>query len=116
MTVNEIIITALEDFGDPVRFGEYIAPDKKPKPDRYYTFNYSKRGVDYGDDIPGHEMYFIQVHFFCSRTFDSSRRISQTQKKLFATGFSWPAVINASDEDGQHIVFECEYADGSEIG
>ena len=27
-------------------------------------------------------------------------------------GFTWPSLTDASDEDGQHWVLECEYTDG----
>ena len=109
MTVNERIIAALGGFGDPAAYGAYITAGAQ-KADQYYVFNYSTLGTDYADDTPGHERYLIQVHFFCPRVFDSVLRVAQTKQKLFAAGFTWPSVINASDEDGQHIVFECEIA------
>jgi len=108
-------MAALGGFGDPVMYGEYIAPAGTPKPSRYYTFNYSKSGVNFGDDAPGHERYLIQVHLFCPGGFDSVQRTVQTQQRLFTAGLTWPDVTNASDADGQHIVFECETVEGASL-
>lgn len=110
MTVNAIIKSTLDPFGDEVQAGEYIG-----KADRYYTFNYSIIGGDFGDDAPGHERYIVQVHFICPRTFNSVAQIQQTKQRLYAAGFTWPNVTNASDADGQHIVFECETAEEANV-
>ncbi len=105
--MNAEIKTALSSFGDPVEAGEVVFPPGEA-PSRYYSFNYSILGADFSDDAPNYQRYLVQVHFFCPRTFDSVQRIAQTQRALFSAGFTWPDVIFASDEDGQHIVFECE--------
>ena len=40
------------------------------------------------------------------------------KRRLFEAGFTWPEEVNAGDgtrefdEDKQHIVFECEIAEG----
>jgi len=116
MTVNETIMTALESFGDPVQYGEYIPPNGKAYPDKYYTFNYSIIGADYGDDSPVHERYLVQVHLYCLRTYDSLERVKRTQHRLVEAGFTRPSVMLSFDEDGQHIVFECEIAAGVDDG
>jgi len=108
MSVNKDIRGALVGFGDPVECGEYIAPPGTSLPASYYTFNYSTVGTNFGDNLPGHDRYLIQVHFNCPHTFDIVQRVEQTRHALFAAGFTWPQTVNASDESGQHIVFECE--------
>lgn len=75
-------------------------------------FNYDTLGADFADDAPGHERYLVQVHLYAPRTFDASERVRRTKRALADAGFTWPDTVNASDADGQHIVFECEYAEG----
>jgi len=34
------------------------------------------------------------------------------RRALADAGFTWPTVTPAGDEEWEHYVFECEYADG----
>lgn len=110
MSINQKIITALSSFGDPVSPGIYQGAEE-----RYFTFNFSTTGADFGDDAPQQEKYLVQVHFFCSLSFNSVGRAKKIKQKLFTAGFTWPTMANASDQDGQHLVFECEAAEGVEL-
>ncbi len=78
--------------------------------DTYITFNYNSSPADFGDDAPGHEIFSVQVHFFCPGGVNSLSMRRKIKKTLDAAGFSWPSCVNASDKDGQHYVFECEAA------
>lgn len=105
MNINEMIITALS----PVEW--LVAPDvKEDKAKKYFTFNYTSIPILFGDDAPGMERYLVQVHLFCPDNFDSVQIRRRAKKLLFAYGFTYPAVFDASDEDGQHWVLECEMA------
>lgn len=110
MSINEIITAALVPLGDVVEYEVYTGQDIQ-----YYTFNSSAYGDDFGDDEPGHERYLVQVHFFCPLTYKVTPRIAQTKQVLFAAGFTWPSVVDASDVDARHIVFECEYMMGVDV-
>lgn len=116
MTVNEIITNTLKPFGDPVAFGEYIPKNDKTKRDKYYTFNYTKIPADFADDAPAHERYLIQIHLYCPASYNSLQQAQDTQDALFESGFSWPEVVFSSYQDGQHIIFECEFAAGINYG
>lgn len=107
MSVDAQIKSALEAFGDPIENAIFHG-----KEERYYVFNYSTVGADYADDGPGHERYLIQVHLFAPLRENITQRIKQTKRALFDAGFTWPELVNASDEEGRHIVFECETAGG----
>lgn len=107
MSINQRIMDALSDFGYPVSPTVY-----EGEAEQYFVFNYSTMGADFGDDAPQQEKYLVQVHFFCSPSFNSVGRAKQIKRKLFAAGFTWPEMTNASDRDGQHLVFECEAAEG----
>lgn len=109
MTVDEKIRTALIGFGDPVENSVYQGTAKQ-----YYTFNYSTLGIDFGDDAPQHERYLVQVHFFAPLKVNVTSRVRQTKKALADAGFTWPETVNNTDDDGRHIVFECEIAEGVE--
>lgn len=109
MTVDARIKAALEPFGDPVENVVYQSTEKQ-----YYTFNYSTLGADYGDDAPGHERYLIQVHYFAPLNVNITQRVKETKRALAAAGFTYPETVNATDEDGRHIVFECETAGAAE--
>ena len=112
MNVNEAVVMALKIFGDPVVAVEYIEPQAVERPDRYYEFSINTYGVNFANDEPTHEMALVHVHFHCPKDYDSCERVIQTKKALFDNGFTWPEAINASDKDGQHIVFDCKFLKG----
>ncbi len=110
MSVNQKIISALYGFGDPISPGTYQGDSE-----RYFAFDYSTLGADFGDDAPRHERYLVQVHFFCPLSYNSVSRSKDIKRALFTSGFTWPEMTNASDQDGQHLVFECEMAEGAGV-
>ena len=110
MNVNALIKAALDPFGDPVEYGAYVGAAET-----YYVFNGSTLGSDYGDDEPGHERHLVQVHFFCPLKVDALIRQKRTKQALFAAGFTWPSMIDATDTESRHYVFECEYVAGVDV-
>lgn len=113
MSVEEKIVAALAPFGDPVEKSLLYAA-AKDLPPRYYTFSVSSRGDNFGDDEPGCEVWMVNVHFFARPNESVSRRRQQTKRALYRAGFTWPQCIDASDQEGPHLVFECEIAEGVE--
>lgn len=109
MTVDAQIKAALDPFGDPVENSVFHGKEKQ-----YYTFNYTTRGTDYGDDAPQHEVYLIQVHFFSPLNSNVTQRVKKTKQALYNAGFTYPETVDSTDEDGRHIVFECEIAEVAE--
>lgn len=109
MSVNEQIIEALSAFEWPVVPGAYLGTE-----DSYFTFNCSALPEDFGDDGPGHERVLAQIHLFCPYSFNSISTRRSACRRLFAAGFTWPTVTDASASaqerttEGQHFVFECE--------
>lgn len=111
VSVEARIVDALRPFGDPVEKSLlYAASNKRPR--RYYTFTVQSFGDAYGDDEPGCERWLVQVHLFAPLAENCIRRAAQTKKALFEAGFTWPSMVDATDQDGQHYVFECETAAG----
>lgn len=111
VSVEARIVAALSPFGDPVEKSLlYAAANKRPR--RYYTFIVQSFGDAYGDDEPGCERWLAQVHLFAPLAENCILRAAQTKKALFEAGFTWPSMVDATDQDGQHYVFECETAAG----
>lgn len=103
MTLNQKIIAALSGFGNPVVPKLYTGKERV-----YYTFNYTLRPFQFADNYPVWYKALVQVHFFCPLTFDSVARQTETAQALTGAGFTWPEVIDVSDKEIQHLVFECE--------
>ena len=78
----------------------------------YCTFNYSEIPDSFGDDSPHAIRYLVQLHYFFPTGANPYAKKKQLKNALLNAGFTYPSVTNASDGDGQHNVFECEYVDG----
>ena len=106
MTMNDTIRTALSFYGllkYPCYANTYTGKD-----DTYFVFNYNVVPDDYGDDEPNHVRYLIQVHFYCPSTLNTIEIAKKVKLALEKAGLTYPEQVDASDEEGQHIVFECE--------
>lgn len=106
MTINDAIRTALSYYGHfeyPCYANTYTGKD-----DTYFVFNYNVVPDSYGDDEPEYARYIIQVHFYCPMTLDTVEIAKKVRLALEKMGFTYPEQVDASDEEGQHIVFECE--------
>lgn len=78
----------------------------------YCTFDYSELPDCFGDNTATAIRYLVQLHWFlpCEENpYVKKKRIKQA---LVSAGLTYPSVTNASDADGQHIIFETEYVDG----
>lgn len=113
MSVATRIKAALDVFGDPVEKSLFSAQDGE-LPLRYYTFVCNSFGTDFGDDMPGHERWLVSVHFFAPLGQNWNKRVSATKQALLQAGFTWPKFTDATDQYGQHFVFECETAEAVE--
>lgn len=114
MTVNERIKATLAPLGLPVKPDRYSGDSES-----YFVFNYTTMGTLFADDRPSYERYLVQVHYFCPMGANTLSTRKNVKRLLFEAGFTWPDEVNAgdssmqkSDEDKQHIVFECEIEEG----
>lgn len=113
MSVEARIKTALDIFGDPVEKSTLYAAGKSPG--RYYTFACRSLGAAYGDDAPGCERWLVTVHLFAPLTDNCIQRVRETKRVLYSAGFTWPEMTDATDQDGQHYVLECEAVEAMEV-
>lgn len=111
MSVEAEVKTVLDRFGDPVEKSTLYASSGKNSR-RYYTFACQSFGDDFGDDGPGCERWLVQVHLFAPLWENCLEQVRETKRALFAAGFTWPDMTDATDTDGQHYVFECKMAQG----
>ena len=110
MSVERKIKDALLPFGDPVE-KSFLYAAAENLPPQYFTFSASSRGDSFADDEPGCEVWQVNVHFFAPLYGDFSRRRQEVKRALHRAGFTWPRCIDAGDQEGQHLVFECEIAE-----
>ncbi|MBD5098293.1 MAG: hypothetical protein HDT35_01870 [Clostridiales bacterium] len=109
MSAEARVKAALDVFGAPVEKSVLDAA-AKDHPPRYYTFSCDSFGAAFGDNAPGCERFLAHIHLFAPLDHNCFQQVRKTQKALFAAGFTWPEVTDATDQDGQHFVFECETA------
>lgn len=111
MSINSIIKSAIEPIV-PV-----CVPDLyEGAATEYCAFNYSELPDAFGDNKPSAIRYLVQVHYFCQRGANPISTKMRLKNALLNADFTYPSVTNASDKDGQHWVFECEYVDGDVDG
>lgn len=103
MTVNERIKAALNPMGFPVKPDRY-----KGDAESYFVFNYDLIPFQFADNRPTWYKALVQVHLFLPLGENSVARRMETAQALAAAGFTWPEIIDASDRETQHLVFECE--------
>ena len=109
MTVESRIRTALASFEHKVYPDTYNGSDKT-----YFIMNYNTIPDDFGCNQPQHERALIQVHLFCPHGFNSVQLRKDIKLALLGAGFTYPSMTNASDEDGQHWVFEFQVAEATD--
>ena len=112
-TVNKIIVTALRSLGLPI--AERLYEGEKTE---YITFNFADdQGLDFGDDVPGADVAYMQVHYFCPYSKDYKSIKRQIRQMLQNAGFTWPEVTDASDDSERirHFVYECEIENTYEL-
>lgn len=111
--MNAILKALLETLNHPAEFLEYDGGKTS-----YFVFNYSDdRGGEYADDAPQSNIYSMQIHFFCPKSFDFTSLITQVRELLFSNGFSYPTVQTMYESVSKinHIVWECEYVRAREV-
>lgn len=84
--------------------------------DEYIVFRADTLPTGYADDRPQYERALVQVHYYAPAAGSASAVTERIKRALFDAGFTWPAVTDASDADGRHLVFECEDAEWIDYG
>lgn len=103
MTLNKRLMQTLSFAGIPAAPGVYTE-----KEETYYTFNYDLIPCQFADGAPIFDRALIQVHLFCPVRRNSIELRRKTRSALLGAGFTWAGMVDASEKDTQHFVFECE--------
>lgn len=77
----------------------------------YFTFDYMVSPVHYGNNAPLYELYDVNIDLFAPEKMNTLALRRQVRDLLERAGFTRPSEVNASDNDGQHYIFECEVAE-----
>lgn len=101
--IDSTIINALSGFGVPIQPNGYTGTDLE-----YISYTYSELGALYADGKPHAIRYLLDLSWYLPHGKDPSRGKDSIRHLLRNAGATWPSIINASDEEGQHYVFTCE--------
>lgn len=103
MTLNQRLIGALEPLGLPV----VPDVDTQHRP-RCLVFNYDLLPTQAADNRPIWYRALVQIHLYLPLKENSLAIRSKVAQALTGAGMTWPEVVDATDEETQHKVFECE--------
>lgn len=80
----------------------------------YCTYNYNEIPAGFGDNVPHAVRCLVQVHWFLPLKKRPQPKKKELRRALMKVkGFGAPKIVNASDGDKQHYVFELEAVDGN---
>lgn len=103
-TLNEEIISAMrtvgfakKDIAPTVYTGESL---------EYIVFNYNISPIEFGDDIALDAEYDVQVHYVAPHQVNRITKRADIRRIIEDTFGMYPTETNASDEEGQHFVYE----------
>lgn len=109
MTLNQKLRQALEPLG--LR----LVPDvDTAHGERGCVLHYDLRPVQTADNAPLFYKALVQVHLFLPLEENGIALVGRAVRAVAAAGCTWPEVVDASDETGQHKVLECEYLIGKD--
>lgn len=108
MSLNEeirAVVTAIVPVCDPDYYGG--------EQETYCTFGYTEIPANPGDNAPQAYRCLVDLHLFLARS-ENSVVIRRTLRRAITAVDTWtaPTITNASDETGQHFVFEFEAIGG----
>lgn len=108
MTVEEKILAAVTPLVPECEENLYGGDAEE-----YCTYNFNEIPDGFGDNRAHAVRYLCQVHWFLPLRRRPQPKKKQLRQALAAVrGFTTPEIVNASDEIGQHYVYEFQAVDG----
>ena len=107
MSINELLINTVTPI---VSICEPVSYDGDRE--EYCTFLIDDWPAGFADGMPFAMRRNVILNWFLPRNVNPLKKKRKLCKALAAAGFTYPSITNASDEGGQHYVFETEIADG----
>lgn len=74
----------------------------------YLVMNHSTLPTHFADDEPEDERLLVQLHLYCPTKQNTVQLRADIKRAIHEAGFSYPSTVDATDETGQHVVFEFE--------
>lgn len=78
----------------------------------YIVFNYSTFGSTFAEGRPTATIYLLQVHHYLPTNGNPYTARQSIIDALQSIGCTWASIADATDAEGQHWVFECQYKEG----
>ena len=103
MTVNAMLLSALTPIMSIVRPDVYTGEET-----RYIVFNYDLVPTNFADNTTPLWKALVQVHLILPIGENSVALRARIATELKTAGFTMPEIIDATDKDSQHFVFETE--------
>ena len=91
-------------------------PDIGDAEDVYCTYNFNDLPGVFAEGSPNAIVYLVMLHLYAPNGRDCRELMADLAFALHRAGFTYPAITDASDKDGQHFVFECQTAEGIYLG
>ena len=107
MSVHSDIKAALAGLGYPVATNVYTGSAQT-----YFVITLNTLPADFADDEPQHLRNLIMLHLYAPHELNTVTLRKDVARALMGAGFTYPSITDASDEQIQHIVFECEGTEG----
>lgn len=79
---------------------------------RYLVYNYYVIPQVYAEATAHAACYSVQLHLYLPHKENPNTLKIAIISACVVGGFTFPSMTNASDKEGQHYVFEFEYANG----
>lgn len=113
MTLNQLIIDTVTPVVAVCVPDLLVTEPGETPPEEYCTFNFSRYADALGDNRAHAMRALVQVHYLAPLRANTAA----TRRRLWAAladvdAFTAPDITNASDQTGQHYVFEFEALGG----
>lgn len=101
MSVESQIKAAVASTGYPCEKGTYSGTATT-----YFVMMLDTDPANFADDAPRHERFSIMLHLVTPKTTNTVTLRKTIKTALFAAGFSYPSMVDASDEKETRLIFE----------
>lgn len=100
--LNQVLLNALRPICSNVYPDVYTGKETE-----YIVFTFDIRPDNFGDDFPFHLTYDVRVHYLAPLKKDVIRnRVNILVALSNIVGATYPEEVNATDEEGQHYVYD----------
>lgn len=107
MAINETLISAITPIVPICVPNVYTGEGQE-----YCVFHVDERPDLFGDDSPQAILYTVLLHWYLPLGSNPLATRRKIKRAILEAGGTYPGVVDDTDADGQHFIFEFEYIDG----